>query len=523
MSAETVARWNAIPLNRPDPDESVQPSSLKRTRQEDDGHADDDGEDNVSLVSRTPSPPPPDAMDVDKYDEFYTNKPENEVVTVETKIKSTNVGFSMLAKMGWVEGSPLGLSGDGRVEPVPFYVKNDLTGLGKANQDVRMIETTVSHRRELDSEKQIKETEEQRRQREVGYTSLLSFHPSAHASPPAQEAVARRAAVKSEISSVLRPFYCEVCEKQFQNVAQYDEHTNSYAHHHKVRFRDMQAAQRATRNSKEEVDKRKEKERKREEKELRKIAKAAGVKMVKPPVALAPVAETGTTPEEPSKPSGFRKSGWATVGASASNAVPPEGHSKRSGWTTVGSTQPPASTTSTQGGWATASTPVSPPSIAPPPPPPSTSGPATPQRADYSTAPAFRTGGWTSLDTSGPVPILPGSLPSAPPLPPAIADGVPPSAYSTTAPPSSWQSFSPPQPSVSRTGNPAAQPFGPVGPQWQTGRAPATTAFPASPSSQPPSIPDRPVPPEPVSASARKEDSRAGWQKFRAGAPGRRR
>lgn len=42
-----------------------------------------------------------------------------------------------------------------------------MTGLGKANQDVRMIETTVSQRRELDSEKQIKETEEQRRAREV--------------------------------------------------------------------------------------------------------------------------------------------------------------------------------------------------------------------------------------------------------------------------------------------------------------------------------------------------------------------
>ena len=52
-------------------------------------------------------------MDIDKYDEYYTNKPHREVVTVETKIKSTNIGFSMLAKMGWVEGSPLGLSGEG--------------------------------------------------------------------------------------------------------------------------------------------------------------------------------------------------------------------------------------------------------------------------------------------------------------------------------------------------------------------------------------------------------------------------
>ncbi|TBU35043.1 hypothetical protein BD311DRAFT_624846, partial [Dichomitus squalens] len=313
MSAESVARWNAIPLNRPEPDEIAHPS-LKRPR--DEGDQDDDTEDDVSLVSRTPSPPPPDAMDVDKYDEYYTNKPSREVITVETKIKSTNVGFSMLAKMGWVEGTPLGISGDGRVEPVPFYVKNDLTGLGKANQDVRMIESTVSQRRELDSERQTKETEEQRRQRE--------------------DAVARRAAVQSEISSVLRPFYCEVCEKQFKNVAQYDEHTNSYAHHHKVRFRDMQLAQRASRNTEEEINKRKEKERKREEKELRKIAKAAGVKMAKPPVAIAAVVEASSVPAGSAGPSGnLKKGGWATVTTpSANTPSPPAEPPQRSGWAT---------------------------------------------------------------------------------------------------------------------------------------------------------------------------------------------
>lgn len=53
-------------------------------------------------------------MDIDKYDE-YIPKPEHEVVTVETKIKSNNKGFAMLAKLGWVEGQPLGLSGDGEV------------------------------------------------------------------------------------------------------------------------------------------------------------------------------------------------------------------------------------------------------------------------------------------------------------------------------------------------------------------------------------------------------------------------
>lgn len=62
----------------------------------------------------------------------------------------------------------------GRVDPIPFAVKNDMTGLGKVNQDVRMIETTVSQRRELDSEKQTKETLQQRKAREV---RAVASHP----------------------------------------------------------------------------------------------------------------------------------------------------------------------------------------------------------------------------------------------------------------------------------------------------------------------------------------------------------
>jgi hypothetical protein len=46
-------------------------------------------------------------------------------------------------------------------------MKNDATGIGKVTRDVEMIETTVSQRRGLDSERQQKETEDQRRAREV--------------------------------------------------------------------------------------------------------------------------------------------------------------------------------------------------------------------------------------------------------------------------------------------------------------------------------------------------------------------
>ena len=51
--------------------------------------------------------------DLTKYDEYVRGVPR-EVITVETKIKPTNKGFAMLAKLGWIEGQPLGVSGDGQ-------------------------------------------------------------------------------------------------------------------------------------------------------------------------------------------------------------------------------------------------------------------------------------------------------------------------------------------------------------------------------------------------------------------------
>ena len=50
--------------------------------------------------------------DLSLYDEHHRGT-EREVITVETKIKSTNKGFALLAKMGWKEGEPLGISGEG--------------------------------------------------------------------------------------------------------------------------------------------------------------------------------------------------------------------------------------------------------------------------------------------------------------------------------------------------------------------------------------------------------------------------
>jgi hypothetical protein len=78
-----------------------------------DGADSGDGSDESSILSRSPSPPLPDEEgNLSKYDE-YVRGTTHEVITVETKIKSTNKGFSMLTKLGWSEGQPVGLSSDG--------------------------------------------------------------------------------------------------------------------------------------------------------------------------------------------------------------------------------------------------------------------------------------------------------------------------------------------------------------------------------------------------------------------------
>ncbi|KAH0838599.1 hypothetical protein J3R83DRAFT_6920 [Lanmaoa asiatica] len=462
MSAESVARWNAIPMARPEQneeDESGASMLLKRSRSDQGDNTEDSEDDNVSLVSRTPSPHPGDVIDINKYDEYIHQAPR-EVITVETKIKNTNKGFAMLAKLGWSEGQPLGLSGDGRVDPIPFQIKNDLTGLGKINQDVRMIETTVSQRRELDSERQRKETQDQRRARE--------------------DNVAKRAAVKSEISDTLKPFYCTLCEKQFQNVAQYDEHTNSYAHHHKARLKDMQANARLVNQG--ELEKRKEKERKREEKELRKLARAQGIKMAKPVAApvLAPESDTGATDE--AKPGGFKKAGWAAVTTAPKL---PDTDSKCSGWSAV-SPAPPL------------------PTHPPPPPPddPTLAAPPPSRSLPAPDAPKFRAGGWTSLDSSNSQSVLP------PPSPPA-----------SMAPPPPPPADTPPSPflpnhheSHGHTPIPPSNALPPARQSWAT----IPDSHP-SPQPLPPTSLRAPLPPPPVAPT------KSGWQQWKQGNNSKRR
>ncbi|CAE6352169.1 unnamed protein product [Rhizoctonia solani] len=432
MSEAMIKRWNEITMNHSEGPAAA--SSSKRSRPRSRGsQSSDDSEDNISIVSRSPSPPPRNEKeeDISIYDQ-YIRGPVLEPVTVDTKLSSANKGFGMLAKMGWKEGEGLGSSGQGRTDPIPFLVKLDALGLGRSSHDERIIESAVSQRRELDSERMVKETEEQRKARE--------------------EAVAAKEQIKTGLKDTLRSFFCVDCEKQYSNVAQYDEHLRSYAHTHVVRMKEQQAAARQRQSG--ESAARKAKEKKREEKEMRKMAAAAGIKYSNGSTTSSSIvapAQPIIKPITTSSGGGFapvsdpptKRGGWSAVttaqSSSARSFVPvsgsvvASGELKQAGWTAVGapaSSPSPASAVGTKYQGQKQST--------------------------NKTGGGFMRGGWTTLDTTAHVdrdiemisPTVVSSVHIAPPPPTGPAPPAPPPPLDLPPPPpeDAWLPPPPPPP-----------------------------------------------------------------------------
>jgi hypothetical protein len=64
------------------------------------------------------------------------------------------------------------------------------------------------------------------------------------------------------VAEMTKNFYCELCDKQYTRIAEYETHLSSYDHNHKKRFKDMRDFE-AERNKEDRLKKQK----KREEKE----------------------------------------------------------------------------------------------------------------------------------------------------------------------------------------------------------------------------------------------------------------
>ncbi|XP_015570804.1 G patch domain and ankyrin repeat-containing protein 1 homolog [Ricinus communis] len=81
-----------------------------------------------------------------------------------TAINSSNIGFQLLKKHGWKEGTGLGISEQGRLEPVQTYVKNNKRGLGA--QKLKKTKTS-SHGHKEHSTKSKPVSKKQRKMQEL--------------------------------------------------------------------------------------------------------------------------------------------------------------------------------------------------------------------------------------------------------------------------------------------------------------------------------------------------------------------
>ncbi|CAH9073996.1 unnamed protein product [Cuscuta epithymum] len=64
------------------------------------------------------------------YDHHYNSMSSSMATSSSIPIDSSNIGFRLLKKHGWKEGTGLGIAGQGRLEPVEAHVNKNKLGLG---------------------------------------------------------------------------------------------------------------------------------------------------------------------------------------------------------------------------------------------------------------------------------------------------------------------------------------------------------------------------------------------------------
>ncbi|PVU85929.1 hypothetical protein BB559_006740 [Furculomyces boomerangus] len=148
----------------------------------------------------------------------------------ETKTSSTfipigkkTLGYVLLRKMGWIEGSGLGINNQGRKEPVPLQKNIGLLGLGKESEYNKVHIESTAQRRALMSEKLLNEAPEELKRR--------------------LESVKKLEQTRDEVKRMTKEFYCELCNKQYKRIGEYEGHLSSYDHNHRKRFNQMKDQQ----------------------------------------------------------------------------------------------------------------------------------------------------------------------------------------------------------------------------------------------------------------------------------------
>lgn len=275
--------------------------------------------------------------------------------------------------------------------------------------------------------------------------------------------MANKAEVVATVQETLSKFHCDICNKGYANVAQWEEHLLSYGHNHAKRKKEVAMQSRSIRNNADEINKRREKEKKREQKELERILKATGGSL---PTAAStssasssgsiPLSAAGAAPAAP--PAEKKKGGFFKI-ANSSTPVPPPPISQPA----LPPPPPPPD--------STYAPPPPPPSFGavqpPPPPPPVTNAPLS------SSAPKFTSSKdsnlkstWTSWKP--PVPTIAPTIPSnaAQAVQPNNAPGQA-STWRPTAAPGLHPLLASEISSSPSTGQRSVQSGNPTGNRWQ--------------------------------------------------------
>ncbi|XP_023235700.1 G patch domain-containing protein 8-like isoform X1 [Centruroides sculpturatus] len=151
---------------------------------------------------------------IDSYDDGLL---ELEQSSMSQPISEDNLGYRLLEKHGWKSGKGLGRAEQGRLDPLPIIVKEDIMGFGRWEMEMDYAEETTEKRRVLEIEKE--DTEELRQKYKAN-----------------QE---KQKAVQEALATLKANFYCELCDKQYHKHQEFDNHINSYDHAHKQRLKEL--------------------------------------------------------------------------------------------------------------------------------------------------------------------------------------------------------------------------------------------------------------------------------------------
>ncbi|KXS12039.1 hypothetical protein M427DRAFT_137599 [Gonapodya prolifera JEL478] len=108
------------------------------------------------------------SLPIDQGTTGYIDWASIEASSMDQHIPEWNVGYKLVAKMGWQKGDSLGRTNQGIKEPIRIDVKEDPYGVGKKEELHTLLDASTAQRRLLESEAILNETDEQRESREVG-------------------------------------------------------------------------------------------------------------------------------------------------------------------------------------------------------------------------------------------------------------------------------------------------------------------------------------------------------------------